>query len=107
MVPYPAEILGAIASGLLGMKRRLRRKISLRDFDLKRRLKRYPCSYMIYTEAFDALPGGIKDAVYRRMWKFLSAGENGGWSRARREAAIGILRRTKPDLPDCFQPAIR
>ena len=29
---------------------------SLRDLDLARRLLRYPCSYMIYTDAFDALP---------------------------------------------------
>src|SRR5262245_54120475 len=29
---------------------------SLRDLALDRRLLRYPCSYMIYTEAFDALP---------------------------------------------------
>ena len=29
---------------------------SLRDFDLKTRLFRYPCSYLIYSKAFDALP---------------------------------------------------
>ncbi len=37
---------------------------SLRDFDLRRRLFKYPCSYMIYTPAFDALPSAAKDAVY-------------------------------------------
>ncbi|MSU34294.1 MAG: hypothetical protein EXS36_04140 [Pedosphaera sp.] len=30
---------------------------SLRDFDLKKRLFRYPCSFLIHSEAFDALPG--------------------------------------------------
>jgi hypothetical protein len=28
---------------------------SLRQFDLKRRLMSYPCSYMIYSDAFDGL----------------------------------------------------
>lgn len=80
---------------------------SLRDFDLERHLMRYPCSYMIYTGAFDALPAGTKSAVYRRMWKFLSGGDGGGWSRAERAAAIGILRETKKDLPEYFQPVSR
>ena len=29
---------------------------SLRDFDLRKRMFKYPCSYLIYSEAFDALP---------------------------------------------------
>ena len=45
---------------------------SLRDLDLTRRLLRYPCSYMIYTEAFDALPAAAKAVVYERMWAILS-----------------------------------
>ena len=44
---------------------------SLRDLDLQRRLMRYPCSYMIYSEAFDALPAEAKDAIYKRMWQVL------------------------------------
>ena len=35
---------------------------SLRDFDLTRRLLRYPCSYMIYSETFDALPPVAKNS---------------------------------------------
>ena len=38
---------------------------SLRDFDLQRRLFKYPCSYMIYSEAFDALPATAKDGCLR------------------------------------------
>src|SRR5437016_6574568 len=45
---------------------------SLRQFDLKRRLMRYPCSYMIYSEAFDALPEPAREAIYKRMWQILS-----------------------------------
>ena len=29
---------------------------SLRDFDLQKRLFKYPLSYMIYTKAFDSMP---------------------------------------------------
>ena len=39
-----------------------RRGRTLREIDLHTRLFRYPCSYMIYTAAFDALPPDAKDA---------------------------------------------
>ncbi len=38
---------------------------SLRDFDLSTRTFRYSCSYLIYTEAFDAIPEPAKSYVYR------------------------------------------
>jgi hypothetical protein len=75
-----------------------RRGRSLRQFDLERRLMRYPCSYMIYTEAFNALPSKAKDAIYRRVWTVLSADK----TRADRNAVVEILRDTKPDLPAYF-----
>jgi hypothetical protein len=40
---------------------------SLRDFDLKTRLFKYPCSYLIYSQAFGALPGEAKDRVLQRL----------------------------------------
>lgn len=40
---------------------------SLRDFDLKRRLFKYPCSFLIYTEQFDALPPEARAAVYQKI----------------------------------------
>ena len=33
---------------------------------------RYPCSYMVYSAAFNALPEGARAAVYVRMWDILS-----------------------------------
>ncbi len=45
---------------------------SLRDFDLQRRLFRYPLSYMIYSEAFDALPAQVRERVYRRLYDVLT-----------------------------------
>lgn len=79
---------------------------SLRDFDLKRRLFRYPCSYMIYTPAFDHLPPPARDAVYQRLWEVLSGRDTdhryARLSPADRQAIVGILRATKPDLPSYF-----
>ena len=84
---------------------------SLREISLDGRLFRYPCSYMIYTEAFDALPETALDAIYRRMWAVLS-GEvtESPYDRlalADRQAIVEILRETKPDLPDYFGPVTR
>ena len=35
-------------------------------------LFKYPCSYLIYSEAFDALPEPARDHVYRRLLEVLS-----------------------------------
>ena len=82
---------------------------SLRDLDLTRRLLRYPCSYMIYTEAFDALPPAALAIVYERMWAILSGaatdGEYAKLSQADRRAIIEILRETKKGLPAYFTAA--
>lgn len=80
---------------------------SLRDFDLQTRLFRYPCSYQIYSRAFNALPAEVKDYVYKRLWEMLNGQstdkddpkidpEDG-------QAVIEILRDTKPDLPDYWK----
>lgn len=82
---------------------------SLREFDLERRLMRYPCSYMIYSEAFDALPVEAKGAVYSRMWQILSGKDKSAQyqqlSLADRQAVVEILRETKPDLAAYFDAA--
>ncbi len=73
---------------------------SLRQLDLKRRLMRYPCSYTIYSEAFDALPGVAKEYIYRRLWEVLSGQDRrlefAHLSRADRKAIREILLETKP-----------
>jgi hypothetical protein len=83
---------------------------SLRQLDLQTRLLRYPCSYMIYSDAFEALPAPIKDAIYARMWAVLSGAERGapydGLARADRQAIVEILRATKPELPAYFDGPI-
>lgn len=81
---------------------------SFRQLDLAKRLFRYPCSYMIYSHAFDELPGPTKDAVYARLWSILSGKERAPiyrkLSRADREAIVGILLETKQGLPSYFKP---
>ena len=88
-----------------------RRGRTLREIDLDRRLFRYPCSYLIYSAAFDALPAAAKEAVYRRLWQVLSGahpGRDTAWlTHPERQAIVEILRDTKPDLPGYFGDAVR
>ena len=79
---------------------------SLRQLDLERRLLRYPCSYMVYSAAFAALPADARKAVYVRMWDILSGRDiNPKYTRrleADRRAVVDILRETLHDLPADF-----
>ena len=67
---------------------------SLYELDLTRRLMKYPCSYMIYSAAFDALPPIVKTPIYRRMLNVLA-----GTGRSDSQSIVEILRDTKGDLP--------
>ncbi len=77
---------------------------SLRDFDLQTRLFRYPCSYLIYSRAFDSLPREVKEYIYQRLWEILNGRGTGKddlkLSADDRTAIVEILRETKRDLPD-------
>jgi hypothetical protein len=84
---------------------------SLREFDLRTRLMRYPCSFLIYSEPFNALPGELKRDIYARMWTILSGQTRepryAVLSAADRQAILEILRDTKTDLPEYFvTPAV-
>ena len=76
---------------------------SFRQLDLDHRLLRYPCSYMIYSPAFRALPAELRDAVFHRAWTVLSGRDpRPKYSRMAetdRRAVMDILRDTVPDLP--------
>ena len=81
---------------------------SLYELDLNRRLMKYPCSYLIYSPAFDALPPIIKEPLYKRLWEVLSGQEQdaryrSALSASDRQAILEILRDTKKDLPPYFQ----
>ena len=80
---------------------------SLRDLDLTTRLFKYPCSYLIYSEAFDELPRQSKDYVWQRLWDILSGNDSSDkfahLTAADRQAIIEILRETKSDLPSYWK----
>jgi len=77
---------------------------SLRDFDLRTRIFKYPCSYLIYSEAFDSIPAPAKDYVYHRLFEVLSgrdqSPEFASLSSQDRRAILEILVATKPGLPE-------
>jgi hypothetical protein len=64
---------------------------SLRDFDLEKRLFRYPLSYMVYSRHFDGLPKTVRERLGRRLYELLPGEE--------RQAILEILHDTKPGLP--------
>ncbi len=48
---------------------------SLYDFDLEKRLFTYPCSYLVYSEAFDHLPAPVLEAIWAELWEILHGRE--------------------------------
>jgi hypothetical protein len=76
---------------------------SLRDFDLQKRIFKFPCSYLIYSEAFDALPSPAKEYVYHRLLEVLTGREQSAdfakLTGEDRRAILEILLATKPGLP--------
>jgi hypothetical protein len=83
---------------------------SVRDFDLHKRIFKYPCSYLIYSEAFDAIPEPAKSFIYRRLFEVLSGQEQGpeyaSLSAEDRRAILEILVATKPGVPDEWKQSV-
>ncbi len=81
---------------------------SLRDLDLRRRLLRYPCSYLIYSDAFERLPSQMHDYVWKRLGEILSGGDTSDkfahLSAADRRAIREILSETKRGQASFLSP---
>jgi len=64
---------------------------------------RYPCSFLIYSEAWDGMPAVVKDRVYRRLWEVLSGKDQSAQfahlTTLDRRAITEILLATKKGLP--------
>ncbi len=79
---------------------------SLRDFDLSRRLFRHPCSFLVYSESFDALPEELRGRFWKRMDEALSSPDPGPrfkhLSADDRLAIRDILAATKPGAPPAW-----
>ena len=107
--PLPGQVRGSsgFAEWFAAQGPRDAQGRSLRTLDLRTRLFRYPCSYLIYGDAFDGLPAAAKQAVYARLWDVLSGRDTRKISQhltaADRQAVLQILRETKPDLPESFR----
>ncbi len=75
---------------------------SLRDFNLETRLFEFPLSFLVYSDAFDALPEVVKRKTFERIDGVLSGsdetGDYGHIDAAHREAIRQILLETKADF---------
>lgn len=75
---------------------------SLRQFDLRTRMFKYPCSYLVYSESFNGLPKAAKEYLSDRMYKILSGADTSKQfahlTAADRTALLEILRATLPDF---------
>ena len=75
---------------------------SLREFELATRLFRYPCSYLIYSPAFDALPVAMKNFLWGRLADILSGKDQrqtyASLQVRDRDAVREILQDTKPEF---------
>jgi hypothetical protein len=110
-LPAPFTSRSGFAPRMSASGPRDRRGRSLYELDLQRRLLKYPCSYLIYSPAFDALPPLAKEPIYRRLWQVLSGEARepryGSLSLGDRRAIVEILKDTKPDLPGYFTSVTR
>jgi hypothetical protein len=83
---------------------------SLRDFDLQKRLFRYPLSYMIYSDIFEGMPAAARERIYRRLYDVLTGKDQSAkfanLSSEDRSAILQILTDTKPNLPDYWNASV-
>lgn len=75
---------------------------TLRDFDLTQRLFRFPCSYLIYSEAFDGLPDEVRIRVLAKLKRILSEQDDSNLhdhlTKEDRQNILNILNDTKPEF---------
>ncbi len=80
---------------------------SLRDFNLQTRIFQYPCSYLIYSAAFEGLPAELKQITYRKLHDVLTGKDQSPTYRhlsaEDRQTILDILLDTKRDLPASWQ----
>jgi hypothetical protein len=108
-IPLTAPIQGSTeyADWFVQQAPKDRQGRSLRDFDLQTRLFKHPCSYLIYSDAFDSLPDEMKALIYQRLWDILTGKDTSpdfkSLAADNRRAVLQILLETKPGLPDYWK----
>ena len=82
---------------------------SLRDFNLETRMFKHPCSYLIYSDAFNTLPQEMKKYIYERIRAVLTTKdlqpEFAHLSATDRDAVLVILQETKDDFAFAMKEA--
>jgi hypothetical protein len=99
----PLTVRAGFAAHLSSNTPKDHRGRSLAQLDLDKHLFRYPCSYLVYSAAFDGLATDVKAAIYERMQTVLAGRDTNrkyeSLSAADRIAVLEILRDTKLDFP--------
>ncbi len=107
----PVRGVSEFTGDFAAMGPRDKRGRSLRDFDLQTRIFKYPCSYLIYSPAFNELPKPVKEKIYARAFEVLSGKDASPDYKTLtpeiRRAVLEILADTKPDLPKEWREAAR
>jgi hypothetical protein len=84
---------------------------SLRDLDLKTRTFKHPCSFLVYSPAFDAMAEPIKEVILQKLHDILTGKlvdpQFARLTPEERETVLEILRETKPGLPDYWRTGAR
>jgi hypothetical protein len=102
--PLPQKVAGSngYAAWFQSLGIRDQQGRSLRQLDLNSRLFRYPMSFLIYSEGFDALPLCAREHLYAQLAQILRAPNPGAPYNSRsaqdRQAAFDILVATKPEF---------
>ncbi len=78
------------------------RRRSLREFDLKTRIFRYSCSYLVYSPGFDGLPQEMRSYLWMRLEQILTGRDSNepfaSMAEPDRIAVLEILRDTKSEF---------
>lgn len=107
-LPSPIEGSSPFAAGFAARGPKDRHGRSLRELDLRTRLFRWPCSYLIGSPEFAALPHEVRDVVMLRLHRILS-GRFGKLayrhlSEEQRQTILEILVDTVPELTRDWEP---
>jgi hypothetical protein len=102
--PGGVEGDAAYKANFLRTRRATAEGIALKDFDLRTRLFKHRCSYMIYSPAFAGLPATMKQRVYQRLGQALILETpDKGYAHlpaAEKQTIRRILKATLADLAD-------
>ena len=102
-LPGPVQDVTSYAADFESRGPKDSRGRSLRQLDLNRRLLKYPCSYLIYSDSFQKMHPTMRRHLLRRLHAILDDNskdpEFKSLSRDSRRDIKQILTETLPDLP--------